>query len=147
MNAPTVTLNTEIPETAAASAFPPTAYRFLPKVVLFQMNHTMATAAIAQRMMVGNPLTLGIIMLGMAESMAPKETPLVAYVVRPKMISMLAMVEMNGCILNLAVKQPAMVVKKVQNMIHITRAKRIFTGVGRPEKSKIWPKTEPVLIP
>ena len=69
INAPTVTLNTEIPETAAASEFPPTAYRFLPKVVLFQMNQTMATAATAQRIMVGKPLILGIIMLGIADSM------------------------------------------------------------------------------
>ena len=32
MKAPTVTANTEIPDTAAASAFPPTAYRFFPNV-------------------------------------------------------------------------------------------------------------------
>ena len=46
--APTVTLNTEIPETEAASGLPPTVYRFLPKVVLFQMNHTTIPAATAQ---------------------------------------------------------------------------------------------------
>ena len=45
MNAPSVTANTEIPETAAASGFPPTAYRFFPNVVLFQMNHTIMIAA------------------------------------------------------------------------------------------------------
>ena len=72
-----MTQNTEIPETAAASALPPTANRFLPKVVLFQMNQTTMTAAIAQRMMVGKPLILGMIMFGMVESIAPKETPLV----------------------------------------------------------------------
>ena len=77
MNAPTVTQNTEIPETEAASGLPPTAYRFLPKVVLFQMNHTMTTAASAQRMMVGKPPTLGIIMPWMSDSMPPKDTPLV----------------------------------------------------------------------
>ncbi len=55
MNAPSVTANTEIPETAAASGFPPTAYRFLPNVVLFQINHTTAIAATAQMMMVGKP--------------------------------------------------------------------------------------------
>ena len=77
MKAPTVTQNTEIPETEAASGLPPTAYRFLPKVVLFQMNHTTTTAATAHRMMVGKLLILGMIILGMVESMAPKETPLV----------------------------------------------------------------------
>ena len=41
------------------------------------MNHTMTTAASAHRMMVGKPLILGIIMPGMDESMAPKDTPLV----------------------------------------------------------------------
>ena len=59
-----MTLNTEIPETDAASALPPTANRFLPKVVLFQMNQTMTTAATAHRMMVGKPPILGMIMLG-----------------------------------------------------------------------------------
>ena len=77
INAPTVTRNTEMPETAAASALPPTANRFLPKVVLFQMNHTMITAAIAHRIMVGKPPILGMIMLGMLPSIPPKETPLV----------------------------------------------------------------------
>ena len=78
--APTVTLNTEIPDTEAASGLPPTANRFLPKVVLFQMNHTTITAAIAHRMMVGKlprASILGMIMLGMVLSMPPKETPLV----------------------------------------------------------------------
>ena len=35
-------------------------------------------AASAQRIMVGNPLILGIIMLGMEDSIAPKDTPFVA---------------------------------------------------------------------
>ena len=47
--------------------------------------------------------------------MAPKDTPFVAYVTSPKITSMFAMVEINGCILNLAVKKPAIVVKKVHN--------------------------------
>ena len=47
------------------------------KVVLFQMNQTMMTAAMAHRMMVGKPPSLGMIMLGMSVSMPPKETPLV----------------------------------------------------------------------
>jgi len=55
MNAPIVTLNTEIPDTAAASGFPPTANRFFPKVVLFQINHTIAMATIAQSIIVGKP--------------------------------------------------------------------------------------------
>ena len=52
----------------------------MPKVVLFQMNHTTITAATAHRMMVGKfPSTLmrGMIILGMVLSMAPKEVPLV----------------------------------------------------------------------
>ena len=48
------------------------------------------------------------------------------------MISMLAMVEMNGCILNFAVKQPATVVKQVHSAIQTTRARTTFAGVGRP---------------
>ena len=55
MKAPIVTLNTEIPETAAASGFPPTANKFFPKVVLFQMNQTTAIATIAHKIIVGNP--------------------------------------------------------------------------------------------
>ena len=77
MKAPTVTLKTEMPETEAASGLPPTAYRFLPKVVLFQMNQTTITAAAAQSMMVGNLPSLGMIMEGMVLSMPPKDTPLV----------------------------------------------------------------------
>ena len=42
-----VVLNTEIPDTEAASGLPPTAYIFLPNVVLFQMNQTIAIATIA----------------------------------------------------------------------------------------------------
>ena len=73
-----MTAKTEMPETAAASGFPPTAYRYLPNFVLFQMNQTMTMAATAQRMMVGNPLIFGITAFGMAFSMAPKDTPFVA---------------------------------------------------------------------
>ena len=42
-NAPMVTANTEIPDTAAASGFPPTAYRFLPKVVSVSYTHLFLT--------------------------------------------------------------------------------------------------------
>ena len=72
------TAKTLMPETAAASGLPPTANMFLPKVVLFQMNQTMAMAAIAHRMIVGKPLILGVTMLGIVGSIAPNETPLVA---------------------------------------------------------------------
>ena len=147
MNAPMVTPNTEIPETAAASGLPPTAYKFLPKVVLFQMNHTITMAATAHRIMVGNPFIFGIIIFGIAGSMAPKDTPFVAYVTSPKMTSMLAMVEMNGCILNLAVKKPPMAVKHVHKMIHITRANTTLTPMGMPVKSNTCPNTAPVLMP
>ena len=42
MKAPIVTQNTEIPETDAASGFPPTAYKYLPNLVLFQIKDTIA---------------------------------------------------------------------------------------------------------
>ena len=91
-----VTLNTLIPETDAASGLPPTAYMFLPSVVLFQTKYMMATAATAHRMIVGNLPIFGMIIFGMEISIAPKETPLVAKVIRPNMISMFAMVEIKG---------------------------------------------------
>ena len=57
----------------------------------------MITAATAQRMIVGNcPPIFGMIVLLMDISIAPKDTPLVANVIRPNMISMFAMVEMKG---------------------------------------------------
>ena len=87
MNAPSVTLKTDIPETAAASGFPPTAYRFLPNVVLFQMNHTTTIATTAQMIIVGKLPIVGMNIFGIAESIAPNETPFVAYVTSPKMIS------------------------------------------------------------
>ena len=42
------------------------------------VNHTMATAATAHRMMVGNFPICGMKVFGIAESIAPKDTPLVA---------------------------------------------------------------------
>ena len=110
-NAQSVIANTEIPDTAAASGFPPTAYKYFPNVVLFQMNHTIMIAASAQRIIVGKPLILGMIMFGIVGSIAPNDTPLVAYVTRPNITSIFAMVEINGCILNFAVKNPAILVK------------------------------------
>ena len=97
--------------------------------------------------MVGNPLTFGMIIFGIAGSMAPKDTPFVAYVTRPKITSMFAMVDMNGCILNLAVKKPPMDVKHVQSTIHINSANTTLKPMGMPVKSNTCPKTEPVLIP
>ena len=78
MKAPIVTLNTDIPETDAASGFPPTANKFFPKVVLFQINHTTAIATTAHKIIVGNPPSCGINIFGIAGSMAPNETPFVA---------------------------------------------------------------------
>ena len=54
MNTPIVTQKTEIPETLAASEFPPTAYMFFPKVVLFQINHATIIAIIAGIISLGN---------------------------------------------------------------------------------------------
>ena len=111
------------------------------------MNHTITIAASAQRIIVGNPLILGMIMFGIVGSIAPNDTPLVAYVTRPNITSIFAMVEINGCILNFAVKNPAILVKKVQNTIHKTKASNTRAPVGMPVKSKICPNTPPVLIP
>ena len=72
---------------------------------------------------VGNPFIFGIIIFGIVGSIAPKDTPFVAYVTSPKITSMLAMVDINGCILNLAVKKPPIAVKHVHKMIHITKGK------------------------
>ena len=91
-----VTLKTEMPETAAASAFPPTAYIYLPSLVLFQTKYMMAMTATAQRIIVGNLPILGMIILGIFISIAPKETPLVAKVMRPNIISIFAIVEIKG---------------------------------------------------
>src|SRR5574344_1979821 len=57
MNIPIVTLNTLMPLTLAASAFPPTAYIFLPNVVLFQMNHATKIAMIAGIISFGNVIS------------------------------------------------------------------------------------------
>ena len=142
-----VTLKTEIPDTAAASELPPTAYMYLPRVVLFQMNHMIQTTATAHRIMVGNLPILGITMPWILDSMEPKETPLVAKVIRPNMISMLAMVEIKGWILKRAVKKPAKLVKVVVTQQQTTRAMIMRTPTGSPEKSKICPNRAPVLIP
>ena len=142
-----VTQNTEIPETDAASGLPPTAYKFLPNVVLFQINHTITIAAIAQRIIVGNPFNLGMIILGIDGSIAPKDTPFVAYVTRPKITSMFAIVEIKGCILNLAVKKPPIAVKNVHRTIHMNSAKITLTPMGRPVKSNTCPNTIPVFTP
>ena len=85
--------------------------------------------------------------LGIAWSIAPNETPFVAYVTKPKIISMLAIVEINGCILNLAIKNPAIIAKNVASTMQTTNAKiALFTGPIL-EKSNMWPNTPPVLIP
>ena len=43
-----MTIVTLTPDTRAASSLEPTANMFLPKVVLFQMNHMMAVTMIAK---------------------------------------------------------------------------------------------------
>ena len=48
---------------------------------------------------------------------------------------MLAMVEMNGCILNFAVKKPAMDVNMVQRTTHTTSASTTLKATGSPVKS------------
>ena len=98
-------------------------------------------------MMVGKPFTFGIIMLGITGSIAPNETPFVAYVTIPKITSMLAMVEINGCILNFAVKNPAILVNTVHKTIHTTNAKTTLPPTGIFVKSKVCPNTVPVFIP
>ena len=56
IKAPRVTLNTEIPDTEAASGFPPTAYKFLPNFVLFQMNaNNHRLQSTAHKIIVGKP--------------------------------------------------------------------------------------------
>ena len=142
-----VTLNTSIPDTAAASGFPPTAYRFFPNVVLFQINHTTITAVAAHKMIVGKLPILGIIISGISFSIAPKDTPFAAYVTIPKMINMLDMEEINGCILYFALKKPAMEVKIVHKIIHTTSAITALRPTGRFVKSNTLPNTAPVLIP
>ena len=63
------------------------------------------------------------------------------------MISMFAIVEMNGCILNLAMKNPAIQENTVVNKIHTSKARIALVAAGILEKSKICPNTLPVLIP
>ena len=63
------------------------------------------------------------------------------------MTSMFAMVDINGCILNFAVKNPAILVKNVHNTIHATSARMTHAGVGTFVKSKMCPNTPPVFTP
>ena len=111
------------------------------------MNHTTMIATTAQIMMVGNPPRFGINMFGILDSIAPKDTPFVAYVTSPKIISMFAMVEMNGCILYFAMKKPAILANTVVSMIHATSAIMALPATGIPVKSKICPNTPPVFTP
>ena len=111
------------------------------------MNHTTMTATTAQMIIVGKLPSLGMNIFGIAESIAPNDTPFVAYVTRPKIISMLAIVEMNGCILNFAMKKPAIIANTVVRTIHATRAKIALPATGIFVKSNICPNTPPVLIP
>ena len=116
-------------------------------VVLFQMNHTTMIATIAQRIIDGKLPNVGMNMVGIEESIAPNDTPFVAYVTKPKIISMLAMVEMNGCILYFAMKKPAILANTVVRITQATSAKIALGAAGIFEKSKICPNTPPVLGP
>ena len=98
-------------------------------------------------MIVGKPLTFGMIIFGIVGSIAPNETPFVAYVTIPNITSMFAIVEINGCILNLAVKNPAILVNKVQSNIHAIRAITTLAPTGTFVKSNICPNTAPVFTP
>ena len=60
---------------------------------------------------------------------------------------MFAMVEINGCILNLAMKNPAIMANAVVRITHINSANSAFAVAGIAEKSNTWPNTAPVLIP
>ena len=60
---------------------------------------------------------------------------------------MFDMVEMNGCILKRAVKKPATEVKQVVRTMQTSSAKMALPAYGKPVKSKILPKTAPVLTP
>ena len=60
---------------------------------------------------------------------------------------MFAMVEINGCILNRAMKNPAIMANAVVRITHINSANSAFAVAGIAEKSNTWPNTAPVLIP
>ena len=63
------------------------------------------------------------------------------------MISMFAMVLMNGCILNRAVKKPAIDVKITQKRMVRTSARIAQPASGMPDRSKAFPNTVPVFGP
>ena len=60
---------------------------------------------------------------------------------------MFAIVEMNGCILNFAVKKPAIVVNKVHKNTHTTNARNTLPPTDIPVKSNTCPNTVPVFMP
>ena len=63
------------------------------------------------------------------------------------MISIFAIVEINGCILNLAMKKPAIMENTVVKITHINNASNAFAVGAIAEKSNTCPNTAPVLIP
>ena len=63
------------------------------------------------------------------------------------MINIFAIVEINGCILNLAMKNPAVIANTVVKSIHTHNANIAIDAGAIPEKSKTCPNTVPVLIP
>ena len=135
MNIPMVTQKTLIPETDAASAFPPTAYMYLPNFVLFQMNHTTAIAITEKmiRLMLLSPL----IVLAQEISILKAGIEAKRTIMIPYEISCVESVVMNGCILNFAVKKPAIDVKRTQMMIDKSIAMMNDDAKLRPVKSQL----------
>ena len=138
-----VTLKTLIPETAAASGFPPTANIFLPNFVLFQINHMMAIPRAAQMIMIGkseSPSPFPLTMAVTVESGAPvKEFPVIPAMI-PKVNNWVASVEINGCILNFAVKNPAIPEIRQQDEIERRKARMTRSPKGIAEKFGEIPK-------
>ena len=138
-----VTLKTLMPETAAASAFPPTANIFLPNFVLFQMNHMIAIPIAAQMIMIGKsplPSPLPETIAVTVGSGAPvKELPVIPAMI-PNVKSCVASVEMNGCILNFAVKKPAVPEMRQQAKMERRNAKTTRTPKGKAVKLGDLPK-------
>lgn len=60
---------------------------------------------------------------------------------------MLAIVDINGCILNFAIKKPAIIAKHVVRIIQTTKANTALPAGAILEKSNICPNTPPVLMP
>ena len=129
------------PDTLAASGLEPTANIFLPKVVLFQMNHIRATMIAAYNTYHGTvtlevpspkvkklPVTKFLKESSRPDSGCPLLPLIMMYISKePYTISCVARVTINGCSWNLATKKPL-----THPTIPPTRTTaRITTGIGR----------------